>query len=159
MRIRVLVIVMIVCLLACALSVTAFAAEADSVIKVQYGSEVKEFGVFEDGWNYAMETAKKGKEVYVTLLKDWIAEEGRFTDDFINGAGFDWDTIYFAGNVTITLDLNGFTIDRGLTESELNGEVIFINDDANVTIKNGTIKGGYSMTGAGGIHIKDNAPL
>ena len=151
---KIFALIMTLCLLVGALCVTAFAAEANSVLKVQYDSEVKEFGVFEDGWNYAMEAAKKGKEVYVTLLTDWIATDGRFSDDFINGAGFDSDTIYFAGDVTITLDLNGFTIDRGLTESELNGEVIFINDDANVTIKNGTIKGGYSSNGAGGIHIE-----
>ena len=151
---KIFAVVMIVCLMASLLCITAFAAEADSVIKVQYDSEVKEFSAFEDGWNYAMETAKTGKEVYVTLLTDWIAEEGQFTDDFFNGAGFDWNTIYFADDVTVTLDLNGFTIDRGLTKSELNGEVIFINDDANVTIKNGTIQGGYSSNGAGGIHIE-----
>ena len=140
-------------MMASMLCVPAFAADPSAVMKVQYGSEVKEFDVFEDGWNYAMETAKKGKEVYVTLLTDWIAENGRFSDDFINGAGFSSDTIYFADDVTMTLDLNGHTIDRGLFESEMDGEVIFINDDANVTIKNGTIKGGYSNNGAGGIHI------
>ena len=134
--------------------VTAFASENDSVITVQHDSEVIEFTVFEDGWNYAMETANSGKEVYVTLLADWTAKTGQFTDDFFNGAGFDYDTIYFANDVTVTLDLNGFTIDRGLTSPEANGEVMFINDDANVTIKNGTIKGGYSNNGAGGIHIE-----
>ena len=148
-------ILMAVCMMASLLCVPAFAAESSAVMKVQYGSEVKEFDVFEDGWNFAMEQANDEKEVYVTLLADWIAEDGQFTDDFFNGAGFDYDTIYFANNVIMTLDLNGFTIDRGLTESELNGEVIFINDDANVTIKNGTIKGGYSSNGAGGIHIED----
>lgn len=131
------------------------AAETDTVIKVEYESEVKEFNVFEDGWNYAMERAKEGKDVYVTLLTDWKAEDGQFTKDFINGPGFDYDTIYFADDVKMTLDLNGFTIDRGLTSAELNGEVIFINDDANVTIKNGTITGGYSSNGAGGIHMED----
>ena len=145
---------MIACLLASALCVTAFAAESTAVIKVQFDAETKEFSDFEEGWNYAMKQANDEKEVYVTLLEDWSAKEGKFTDDFFNGAGFDSDTIYFAGDVTITLDLNGFTIDRGLTASELNGEVMFINDDANVTIKNGTIKGGYSSNGAGGIHIE-----
>ena len=137
------------------LCITAFAEEANSVIKVQYDSEVLEFSSFEDGWNHAMETAKTGKEVYVTLLTDWIATDGQFTDDFINGAGFDYDAIYFAPGVKITLDLGGFTIDRGLTSPELNGEVMCINKSANVTVKNGTIKGGYSNNGAGGIHIKN----
>ena len=151
---KIFTILMAICMLASLLCVSAFAA-GSSVMKVQYGSEVKEFSNFEDGWNYAMETAKKGKEVYVTLLTDWKAEKGRFSDDFINGAGFSSDTIYFADDVTMTLDLNGFTIDRGLYESKMDGEVIFVNDDANVTIKNGTIKGGYSSNGAGGIHIED----
>ena len=149
-----LVIFMAICMVASMLCVSAFAAEPSAVMKVQYGSEVKEFSNFEDGWNYAMEQAKDEKEVYVTLLADWIADDGCFSDDFINGDGFSSDTIYFADDVTMTLDLNGHTIDRGLFESEMDGEVIFINDDANVTIKNGTIKGGYSNNGAGGIHIE-----
>ena len=152
---KIFTIIMTICLLTSALCVTAFAAESTSVIKVQYDSETKTFDVFDDGWNFAMEQAIDGKEIYVTLLKDWSAEDGQFTDDWSNGAGFDYDAIYFADDVTITLDLGGHTINRGLTSSELNGEVMFINDDANVTIKNGTIKGGYSDNGAGGIHIED----
>ena len=154
---KILAILMTICLMVGVLSVasiTALAAESTSVMKVQYGSETKEFGVFDDGWNFAMEEANDGKEVYVTLLKDWTADDGQFTDDWINGAGFDYDAIYFADDVNITLDLGGHTIDRDLTLSEQNGEVMFINDDANVTIKNGTITGGYSDNGAGGIHIE-----
>ena len=141
-------------MLASVLCISAFAAESTAVMKVQYGSEVKEFSNFEDGWNFAMEQANDEKEVYVTLLADWKAEDGQFTDDFLNGAGFDYDAIYFADDVTITLDLGGHTIDRGLTTAEANGEVMFINDGANVTIKNGTITGGCSDNGAGGIHIE-----
>ena len=149
-----LAIIMTVFLMAGALSFTAFAAKSTSVIKVQIGSETKEFDDFEDGWNYAMKQANDGKEVYATLLTDWIAEDRQFTDDFFNGPGFDYDTIYFAGDVNITLDLGGHTINRGRIDSIANGEVMFINDDANVTIKNGTITGGYSSNGAGGIHIE-----
>ena len=150
-----LAIIMTICLLASTLCITVFAAESTSVIKVHYGSETKTFENFEDGWNFAMEEANDGKEVYATLLTDWIADDGRFSDDFINGDGFDNDTIYFADDVTVTLDLGGHTIDRGRLSKTTNGEVIFINDDANVTIKNGTIKGGYSINGAGGIHVED----
>ena len=69
---KILAIITTVCFMVSVLCMTAFAAESTSVIKVQYDSEVKEFSAFEDGWNYAMETAKKGQEVYVTLLTDWI---------------------------------------------------------------------------------------
>ena len=152
-----LAILMAVCMMATLLCVPAFAAETEDkpVMHVLYGSMSKDFDDFEDGWNFAMEQANSGKEVHVTLLADWTADkEGRFTDDTWNGDGFDHDTIYFADDVTVTLDLGGYTIDRALKDSEADGEVIFINDDANVTIKNGTIKGGYSNNGAGGIHIE-----
>ena len=152
---KIFAIFMTICLLTSVLCITAFAAESTSVIKVQIGSKTKEFDNFEDGWNFAMEEANDGKEVYATLLTDWIAAVGgKFTDDTWNGDGFDNDTIYFADDVKVTLDLGGHTIDRGLMADELNGEVMFINNDANVTIKNGTIKGGYSSNGAGGIHIE-----
>ena len=152
---KILILVLTLLAMTMLFSFPAFAGESDAVLKVQYDSETKEFSVFDDGWNFAMETAKTGKEVTVTLLKDWIAEDGQFTDEFINGAGFDYDAIYFADDVKMTLDLNGHTIDRGLTGGEPNGEVMFINDDATVTIKNGTIKGGCSTNGAGGIHIEN----
>ena len=152
---KILILVLTLLAMAMLLSIPAFAGESDAVLKVQYDAETKEFSVFDDGWNFAMETAKTGKEVTVTLLKDWIAEDGQFTDEFINGAGFDYDAIYFAKDVKMTLDLNGHTIDRGLTGGEPNGEVMFISNNATVTIKNGTIKGGCSTNGAGGIHIED----
>jgi predicted outer membrane repeat protein len=152
---KILILVLTLLAMTMLFSFPAFAGESDAVLKVQYDSETKEFSVFDDGWNFAMETAKTGKEVTVTLLKDWIAEDGQFTDEFINGAGFDYDAIYFADDVKMTLDLNGHTIDRGLTGGEPNGEVMFINDDATITIKNGTIKGGCSTNGAGGIHIEN----
>ena len=34
---------------------------------------------------------------------------------------------------------------------------MYIDEDADVIINDGTIKGGYSCNGAGGIHINDNA--
>ena len=148
-KISMLVFTLVLMVTLCA---AAFAAEP--VIKVQYDSEEKTFDNFEDGWNFAMEQANDEKVVYVTLLTDWIAEDRQFTDDFFNGPGFDYDTIYFANDVNITLDLGGHTINRGRIDSIANGEVMFINDNANVTIKNGTITGGYSSNGAGGIHIE-----
>ena len=153
---KISVILIAICIMLGVFSVNAMAATSkEPVMHVLYGSMSKDFDDFEDGWNFAMEQANSGKEVHVTLLADWTAEEGQFTDDFFNGPGFDYDAIYFANDVTITLDLGRHTIDRGLTFYETNGEVMFINDGANVTIKNGTIKGGFSDNGAGGIHIEN----
>ena len=135
----------------------------------------------EYGWTDAMTRAQslKGKErVVVDLYADWTAVEGQFTDNFNNDVGFDWDAIHIPQNVRVTFNLNGHKIDRALTTDEANGEVICIDENADVIInggKNGdeiaraddtdaavqfgTITGGWSNNGAGGIHIKDNATV
>ena len=164
-------IIMTACLLASLLCVTAFAADApaeDVVLRVSALKKddttvvIKDYTVFEDGWNAAMELAVNSKElnkndyarVIVDIYADWNANEnGEFTKEFFNGKGFNWDAIYFQPNVRMTLNLNGHTINRGLTENEYNGEVMYIDEDAEVIINDGTITGGNSDNGAGGIHI------
>ena len=48
-------------------------------------------------------------------------------------------------NGTVVLNLNGKTIDRGLTEAIVKGQVIRVNNGANLTINGpGIIKGGYN---------------
>ena len=164
-------ILVAVCMLASALCVTAFAAsdvltisaivkgKADPVLIGSYTN-------FEDGWNAAMKLAgdedemkTKGYErIVVDLHTDWKAnKDGQFSDDWVGGAGFDNDTIYVPADARVTLNLNGHTINRGLTEEEDDGEVIFINDDADVIINNGTITGGYSNSEGGGLYIEGGA--
>ena len=49
-------------------------------------------------------------------------------------------------NGTVVLNLNGKTIDRGLTEAIVKGQVIRVNSGANLTINGpGTIKGGFNI--------------
>ena len=141
-------------------------AEEDAAISVTklYKDGTKEttyYRFFEYGWNLAIEAALTNNydRIIVDLYGDWNAVDGEFTDDFNNGAGFDWDAIYIPANVRVTLNMNGHTINRGLTSNEYNGEVICIDKNADVIINNGTIKGGNSDTGAGGIHIKDGAKV
>ena len=129
--------------------------------------EIAKYKVFDDGWNAAMELAidmdylrtNDYERIVVDLLCDWNATDGEFTDDFLNGKGFNWDAIYFYKNARITLDMNGYTIDRGLTSYQYNGEVMYVETGADVIIENGTIKGGFSCNGAGGIHLNDRANL
>ena len=171
---KIFAIIMAVCLMASLLCVTAFAAEApasDVVLRVSAlktdGTTVlvDDYTSFEDGWNAAMELAINSKEmkqndyarVIVDIYADWNAVDGEFTKAFWNGKGFNWDTIYFQPNVRMTLNLNGHTINRGLTEWEYNGEVMYVDENADVIINDGTITGGWSCNGAGGIHINDNA--
>lgn len=142
------------------LSVSVFAADND-VMVVTYstanGSFEDRYSVFHDGWTAAIKKSVDGNysNVTVTLLTDWLSDDdGQFTPDFFNKDGFNWDAIDFPESCTITLDLGGYKIDRKLTEWEYNGEVMCVNSGTNVTIKNGSISGGYSANGAGGIHVK-----
>ena len=166
-------IILTLCLMACALCITAFAAEAGEGVVLRVSAEkkdgsivvIEDYKVFEDGWNAAMELAVNSKEmnkndyarVVVDIYADWNAVNGEFTKEFFNGKGFNWDAIYIQPNVRMTLNLNGNTINRGLTEWEYNGEVMYIDKRADVIINEGTITGGFSCNGAGGIHINDGA--
>ena len=57
-------------------------------------------------------------------------------------------------SVTVTLILNGKTINRNLASAAENGYVIKVNEGATLTIQgsNGTIKGGYNSGNGGGIY-------
>ena len=63
---------------------------------------------------------------------------------------------------SITIDLNGHTIDRNLTEEEAKGSVFYINEGAALTITgNGVITGGFPETSseAGGAFTVDGGTL
>ena len=72
------------------------------------------------------------------------------TDD-VNTSSY----IHVPDGVTAEIDLNGHTIDRGLTEFVGDGHVIQIDEGGELLItdkseaKTGTIKGGYTYDGAG----------
>lgn len=108
---------------------------------------------FEDGWNDIISKCNEGYEVCVKFNYTWLAEKGKFGDD--DGPGFDNNTLYIPKNAVINIDLGGNTIERGLGYNEGDGEVIYIGSGAFVSIANGTISGGFSDNGGGGIHIKD----
>lgn len=169
---KIIAIIMTVCLMTGMLCIAAFAT--DDVLRVsgqkQDGTvvEIKSFSAFDDGWDYAMEYAADHNwlndndysRVVVDLLTDWNAVDGKFTDDFWGGdKGFKWKTIRVYEEAIITLNLNGHTINRGLTDNEYNGEVIYVDENSDIIINNGTITGGNSDNGSGGIHIKDGATV
>ena len=178
---KIFILIVTVFLLAGALCVSAFAADTDApaadpakgvVLRISAEKSGKQYPVvvadhtnFEDGWNAAMKLASDSKtlstngykHIIVDIYSDWKAVDGEFSDDIFNGKGFNWDTIYFPKNVEVTLNLNGHTVDRGLTAYQYNGEVMYVDAKARVTINNGTITGGWSCNGAGGIHVNDGA--
>ena len=170
---KILVLTLTICLVLSVLCITVVAADEPVVLRVSALKKddttvvLQDYTVFEDGWNAAMKLAVNRKEmnnndyvrVVVDLFADWNAVDGQFTEDFFNGKGFNWDAIYFQPGVKFTLNLNGHTVNRGLTDDELNGEVMYVDKGADVIINNGTITGGWSNNGAGGIHINDGADV
>ena len=168
---KILAIILAICMVLSVLCVPAFAANEPAagtklrVSAIMYNGSTKVLGDyddFEEGWNEAMWLAGREEameeegydRIVVTLYEDWNATNGEFTDDWINGAGFDNDTIYIPEYAVVTLNLNNHTINRGLIEDIDDGEVIFINDDADVIIENGTITGGYSNSEGGALYIE-----
>jgi hypothetical protein len=153
------------------LCITAFAAEsADGVVltvsgQIKDGTTVKieDYKNFEDGWEAAVDYAenddfieeKEFERIVVDLYADWTAKNGSFG----SGDGFSSGAIYFPGSTKITLNLNGHTLNRGLSIWKWNGEVIYVGVKADVIINNGTVTGGNSGGGAGGIHIDDDSKV
>ena len=166
-----LAILVTICLMASVLCMPAFAAsDVLTISAIKRGTPnpvvIGSYDNFEDGWNAAMKLAgdedemkENGYErIVVDLHTDWEAnDDGQFSADWINGKGVDNDTIYIPAEARVPLNLNGPTIDRGLTEDEADGDVIFINDDADVIINNGTITGGFSNSEGGGLYIEGGA--
>ena len=181
---KIFAILMAICLMAGAFSISTSAAllsELDAipvgavmrVSAIEKGSAtavvIRDYTAFDEGWEAAIDFAEseeqqeKYSRVVVDFYGDWTADEdGVFGDSWRFGSnwgdGFQYSTIYIPEDVNITLNLNGHTINRDLEESENDGEVIYIDEGADVIINNGTIKGGKSTNGAGGIHV-DNAYL
>ena len=175
---KIFAILMAICLIAGALCITAFAAEEalpapaeGTVLRVTAikGEEtvlIGDYTNFEEGWHDAIKEARTSRteftgyeRVIVDFCADWTsASDGNFTDDKWmqgNGFGFNNDTIYIQDDAILTINLNGYTIKRVLPDSISDGEVMYIDEDADVIINNGTITGGKSTNGAGGIHIHD----
>lgn len=135
-----------------------------NVMEVTVGGATTAYTDFAEGWNAAV--AATG-DVTVTLLADWTADESH---SFGTGGGFGYgNSGTGSGNIrvpvgkTITLDLNGKTIDRGLTTATDYGSVIRI-EGGNLTIMDsstidvdsqGTIKGAYNYDG-GAVDVTKN---
>ena len=124
--------------------------EGDPVftVETQEGGK-KEFYNRTEGWVYAIEQSQKN-DVKLTLYRDWVAHNSKFSyrKGTYNGALYISDNCLY----NITIDLNGYTIDRGLTEPEKDGWVFYMNTKGSLAImdsskeQTGTITGGYSCS-------------
>lgn len=173
---KILATLMAIFMLASALSIVSFTAFAENepapgtVLRISAVKSdgkttivVKDHTNFETGWNEAITlvSPKSMKEnKYTRIIVDFYADWKANADgEFGSGAGFSFSTLSIPDDASITLNLNGHKIDRDLKEWEYDGEVLYINEGANVTINDGTITGGWSCNGAGSIHVDDNGTL
>ncbi len=110
-------------------------------------------------WN----TAMTGDSAVVTLYADWNSSYGT---RFGTGSGFIYDGVLnVPSGHEITIDLNGYAINRNLEFAVDHGEVIHVAGggtlnltDTNVAMgSSGKISGGNSSNGAGGIYIEAGA--
>ena len=165
---KLLVLFLTICLLATTFCIPISAAEEPSpntVLRITANKSngtnvfVADYDNFEDGWNAAMGLATNSKKmsqndyvrVVVDLYADWTATNGIFGAE--DNDGFYWSSIYFPDDVCVTLNMNGHTINRDLKSPIADGEVMYIDADTDIVINNGTITGGFSINGAGGIYI------
>lgn len=70
-------------------------------------------------------------------------------------------TLEITGNRTVTIDLAGHTLNRGLTKREWNtgGQVITVRKGATLNLSNGTLKGGWGGNGGGLVNEGGNVTL
>ena len=124
-------------------------------------------------WNEAVQYSQNNGtiNVLVKLNGNWTAAtDSSYRTSFGLGIGFSDGRIYVPSGVNIILDLNGKTIDRGLSSQRSNGSVILVEgtlrlidsgfdsatiynlddtSDAISKVTSGRITGGYSDNGGG----------
>ena len=133
----------------------------DSITTFYYDTKIS--GGMNAMWNAAISAETPAT---VKLYADWTAKSGtRLVSD---GEGIIFDgVILVPSGHEITIDLNGYRIDRTLLTGIPNGEVMYIQSggtlnltDTNVSAgHSGSITGGNNLDGAGGIQIEDGGTL
>lgn len=147
------------------LSVSVYAD--DSCATVSANNAETSYASFEEAWNKAVELGKTN-EVTFTLNKNWVADESGVLG---NGSGFKSGALTYSGQKNLTLDLNGYAIDRNLFKPKSGGAVIYVNSLMTIVdsrsneytvsklFKGGVIQNGANSNRGGGIVIADNATL
>lgn len=147
-------ILIVVLIALSSLSVVSFAAERKYGAVLHCVSGTYRYATAEDAWNRAV---TYGSPVLIVLEKDWTADKN---GDLGTGRGFVDGAISIENKTNrIAINLNGHSIDRGLTESRENGCVFSIYNSSDVNIFNNTgkesaIKGGNNTSDAGAIKVE-----
>ena len=129
-------------------------ANADTGISAQSNAELAA------AWNSAVESGGT-----FTLTEDWVAAaDATNTTSFGTGTGFSNGRIYVPAGKNVVLDLNGHTLNRGLSSgtygSVTNGNVIYVEGALEIcdtsASQNGKITGGYLFGDGYGAGINVN---
>ncbi|MBQ2392040.1 MAG: hypothetical protein II306_09800, partial [Clostridia bacterium] len=118
---------------------------------VKVGASSKGFNDFGEGWTYAV---SQDYPAAITLFADWNATDGEF--DYSEGTK---GGALYIDRKDITIDLNGNTINRGLTESDSDGHVFWLVGGAKLTINDssdacsGKITGAYGSGNGGAFYV------
>lgn len=136
---------------------TSFASEEKGGADVYIGSELSHFDDIAEAFTAVINAKTDSKLV---LMEDWKADE---KGSFGKGNIFADGRINIYNKMeTVTIDLNGFSIDRGLTEARKNGSVFNISLSKKVVITNsakrtGVITGGFNSDNGGAFVIEGSA--
>lgn len=164
MKLKKIISFALVLMLCTVLCVPAFADEVCAT--VSSGGTQTDYSSFEEAWSKAV-TLGSSSEVTFTLRQSWRATDGSFG----SGTGFSNGALSYSGAKMLTLDLNGYCIDRGLSTPVSSGEVICVNSRMTIIdsgsgeytvsklFKGGAIQNGASTTRGGGIVVMDKAEL
>lgn len=135
-----------------AISITLYPVWESAVASVKNSSSDTNYTTFREAWQEAtnMETSQENRAT-VKIFSNLSAVDDSFG---ISVDSTNYNYIYLGSDDFITLDLNGYTIDRNLSEPQSGGYVIknegnlIINDTSEQ--RNGSITGGNNPTGLGG---------
>lgn len=161
--IRLLSVILSIIIVSGVMPVSVFAQPESNVAEVWVNGEMKKASSdsFEEIWKEAVSLASKRTDnnekadVVFKLLADWTADNGSFG----NGSGFKNGAISVAKDKIITIDLNGFAIDRNLSEKQMatrNGMVIYMENGSSLTVKDSNAASVHMGSITDGVWYKDD---
>ena len=149
------------------LSLNVIANAEDKCATVTANDTSTSYSSFEEAWNKAVELGNTS-EVTFTLNNSWKADGSGYLG---SGSGFTGGALTYSGKNNLTIDLNGYTIDRNLFKSKDGGAVIYVKSQMTIIdsrkdeytvsklFKGGAIENGANDERGGGIVISDNSTL
>lgn len=141
----------------CTLCFSSFATRETGGAYAMVNGDIVHYETINEAW-YEVVTSKTGGILF--LNSDWTADEN---GNMGTGTGFTkGGAITIANKSDIRINLNGYKIDRGLTQSKAKGCVFYISNSRDIEIVDGspmgtgTISGGFSESNGGAILVKSS---